>query len=64
MAMLKLANVPIRTYSVVRISPALFNSPNLKMDFAANRRKAQPLYPPALLPLESLSGYNVKSART
>ena len=38
MAMVKLANVPINTYSVVRISFALFNSPKRKTDFAANRK--------------------------
>lgn len=38
MAIVKLANVPIRTYSVVRISLALFNSPKRKTDFAANKK--------------------------
>ena len=38
MAMVKLANVPINTYSVVRISLALFNSPKRKTDFAAKRK--------------------------
>ena len=36
-AMVKLASVPISTYSVVLISCALLNSPNRKIDFAANK---------------------------
>ena len=38
MAIVKLANVPIRTYSVVWISLALFNSPKRNTDFAANKK--------------------------
>ena len=37
MATVKLKNVPINTYSVTFKSFDLFNSPNLNMDFAANR---------------------------
>lgn len=38
MAIVKLANVPINTYSVVLISLLLFNSPNRKIDFAASKK--------------------------
>ena len=38
MAIVKLANVPMSTYSVIFISLALFSSPNLKTDFAANKK--------------------------
>ena len=37
MAIVKLANVPMSTYSVILMSLALFSSPNLKTDFAANK---------------------------
>ena len=37
-AMVKLEKVPINTYSVVRISWALFNSPKRKTDFAASKK--------------------------
>ena len=37
-AIVKLEKVPIKTYSVVRISLALFNSPKRKTDFAANKK--------------------------
>lgn len=36
-AIVKLANVPMSTYSVIFMSLALFSSPNLKTDFAANK---------------------------
>lgn len=36
--MAKLVKVPISTYSVVFMSCALFNSPNLNTDFAANKK--------------------------
>lgn len=37
MAIVKLANVPMSTYSVIFISLALFSSPNRKTDLAANK---------------------------
>ena len=37
MAIVKLANVPMSTYSVILISLALFSSPKRKTDFAANK---------------------------
>lgn len=36
--MVKLARVPIKTYSVILISLALFNSPKRNIDFAANKK--------------------------
>ena len=38
MAQPKLKKVPIKTYSVKCLSFALFKSPNLKIDFAANKK--------------------------
>lgn len=38
MAIVKLANVPMRTYSVIFISLALFSSPKRKTDFAASKK--------------------------
>lgn len=37
MAIVKLANVPMSTYSVILISLALFSSPKRNTDFAANK---------------------------
>ena len=45
MAIVKLANVPIKTYSVVFISCPLLNSPKRKIDFAANRKPIASLNP-------------------
>lgn len=44
-AIVKLANVPISTYSVVLISCALFNSPKRKIDFAANKNPMPSAFP-------------------
>ena len=44
-AIVKLASVPISTYSVVLISCALFNSPKRKMDFAANKKPIPSAFP-------------------
>lgn len=44
-AMVKLASVPISTYSVVLISCALLNSPNRKIDFAANKNPIPSAFP-------------------
>ena len=45
MAMVKLASVPIRTYSVVLISLLLLNSPNRKIDLAARRNPIASIFP-------------------
>jgi hypothetical protein len=47
-AIAKLASVPINTYSVVRISLALLNSPKRKTDFAARRNPT-----PSKLPMRT-----------
>lgn len=52
----KLANVPIRTYSVVRISLALLNSPKRNTDFAANKKPT-----PSKLPTKTNVSINILS---
>ena len=56
MAIVKLANVPIRTYSVVWISLALFNSPTRNTDFAANKKPT-----PSKLPTRTNVRINILS---
>ena len=56
MAIVKLANVPIRTYSVVWISLALFNSPKRNTDFAANKKPT-----PSKLPARTNVRINILS---
>ena len=43
-AIVKLEKVPISTYSVVLMSFALFNSPNLNIDLAANKKPTPSIF--------------------
>ena len=55
-AMVKLASVPINTYSVVRISFALFNSPKRNTDFAASKKPT-----PSILPISTNVSIRIRS---